>query len=336
MKLLRQLLLPVVPIYFLITWLRNKAFDFGVLSSKSYDFPIICVGNLSAGGTGKSPMVGYLISILKEDFNTATLSRGYGRATKGFVLAEKDKTYKDLGDESFQYYENFGDNITVTVCEDRQNGIEQLRQLAPKPELIILDDAFQHRKVKAGLNILLTTYSNLFTDDMVLPSGNLREPKSGYKRAQLIVVTKCPESISDADKKQVIAKIKPQSHQHIYFSSIKYSETVHAFNSKTKLSSLNTFTLVTGIANSKPLVDFLKSNQLEFRHLEYKDHHNFTDKDIEALSKLDQILTTEKDYMRLKNFEVLKDKLYYLPITVSIDLEGHFDAEVKRFVTANL
>jgi tetraacyldisaccharide 4'-kinase len=337
MKLLRILLFPIVPIYFLVTWLRNKAYDKGIFSSKSYEFPLICVGNLSAGGTGKSPMVGYLIHLLKQDYSVATLSRGYGRATKGFVLAETKTSYKDVGDESFQYFENFGSDITVAVCEDRQNGIKQLRDLKSKPEVIVLDDAFQHRKVKAGLNILLTTYSNLFTDDFVLPTGNLREPKSGYKRAQIIVVTKCPVDLSLDEKNIITSKINPLKKQRVFFSYISYAKTVKSKFSEKKLSDLKPFILVTGIANATPLVNYLKSEALEFNHLEFKDHYNFNENDIAKMNtSAEVILTTEKDYMRLKEYEVLKDKLFYLPISVFIDAEDEFNTEIKTYVSANL
>ena len=337
MKLLRLLLFPIVPIYFLVTWLRNKAYDYGWFASKPYNFPLICVGNLSAGGTGKSPMVGYLIQLLKDDVKLATLSRGYGRESKGFVLADKNSSFKAVGDESFQYFENFGTDITVAVCEDRQNGIEQLRSLEPTPDVILLDDAFQHRKVKAGLNILLTTYYALFTDDIVLPTGNLREPKSGYKRAQIIVVTKCPEHLSEEEKQKITAKINPLEHQSIYFSHIGYSKKVKSVDKALSLDTFKDFTLVTGIANANPLVKYLKAEGLVFKHLEYKDHYNFNASDILKISNSGElILTTEKDFMRLKDEPLLKDKLFYLPITVHLDKPEQFNTKIKTYVAANL
>ena len=331
MKFIRIILFPFVPIYFLVTWFRNLAYDKGWFKSVSYDFPIICVGNLSAGGTGKTPMVEYLIRLLKDETNLATLSRGYGRKTKGFLLAEDNITATELGDEPFQFYHKFKDEITVAVDEDRQHGISTLRALKPKPEVVILDDAFQHRKVKAGYNILLTTYNNLYVDDFVLPTGNLREPKKGAKRANIIVVTKCPEFLSQKDKEAIVLKLKPKVYQHVFFSHIGYNDSVLNETEKFSLNKLESFTLVTGIANAKPLVNYLKSLQLDFNHIEFKDHHNFTESDIKKLSELDKIVTTEKDYMRLKNEDILKDKLYFMPIKIKIDNSEDFDTLIKAF-----
>ncbi|MBN2868484.1 MAG: tetraacyldisaccharide 4'-kinase [Flavobacteriaceae bacterium] len=331
MKFIRIILFPFVPIYFLVTWFRNLAYDKGWFKSMSYDFPVVCVGNLSAGGTGKTPMVEYLIRLLKDETNLATLSRGYGRKTKGFLLAENNITATELGDEPFQFYHKFKDEITVAVDEDRQHGIATLRALKTKPEVVILDDAFQHRKVKAGYNILLTTYANLYVDDFVLPTGNLREPKKGAKRANIIVVTKCPEFLSQEEKEAIVLRLKPNVYQHVFFSHIGYKDSVLKETQKVSLNELKSFTLVTGIANAKPLVNFLKSQELDFNHIEFKDHHHFTANDINKLSKLDSIVTTEKDYMRLKNEDILKDKLYFLPIKMVIDNSEKFDALVKEF-----
>lgn len=331
MKFIRIILFPFVPIYFLVTWFRNLAYDKGWFKSMSYDFPVICVGNLSAGGTGKTPMVEYLIRLLKDETKLAALSRGYGRKTKGFLLAEDNITAIELGDEPFQFYHKFKGEIIVAVDEDRQHGIAALRTLKSKPEVVILDDAFQHRKVKAGYNILLTTYANLYVDDFVLPTGNLREPKNGAKRANIIVVTKCPELLSQEEKEAIVLKLKPKVYQHVFFSHISYNDSVLNETQKVRLNALKSFTLVTGIANAKPLVNYLKSQQLDFNHIEFKDHHNFTADDVKKLSKLDRIVTTEKDYMRLKNEDVLNDKLYFLPIITVIDNSEKFDALVKEF-----
>jgi tetraacyldisaccharide 4'-kinase len=333
MKLLRYLAFPLVPFYYSVTWIRNKAFDLSILKSVSYSFPVICVGNLSVGGTGKSPMVSYLIQLLKDDISIATLSRGYGRKTKGFVLAELGLNHNDLGDESFQYFQNFGNDITVAVSESRQAGIEALLTRSNAPEVIILDDAYQHRKVKAGFNILLSTFDNLFTNDIVLPTGNLREPKSGYKRAHCILVTKCPDSISTIQKQHIINKIKPLPYQKVFFSHINYSSVVKSKNEVLQLRDLPKFSLVTGIANAMPLVAYLKELDLDFNHLEYNDHYNFTKKDISDLGQLDLIVTTEKDYMRLQFETSLKSKLFYLPIELSIDQPKIFNTFIKDFVS---
>jgi len=332
MKLLRYILFPIVPIYFIVTWTRNKLYDLGLKKSKSYNFPVICVGNLSVGGTGKSPMIEYLIRLLKDDYKLATLSRGYKRETNGFKLAGTSDSAKTVGDEPFQFYNKFGNDILVSVDANRQHGISSLRALENKPDVILLDDAFQHRKVKAGFNVLLTTYNTLYADDMVLPTGNLREPIAGAKRANIIVVTKCPESITIQEKERIKRKLKPVSYQKVFFSSISYSNKLFSMSRETDFSELSSFTLITGIANANPLVNYLKSKQLDFNHLNYKDHHIFSEKDINDLAKLDCIVTTEKDFMRLKTETRLQDKLCYLPIEITIDDKELFESKLLEFV----
>lgn len=331
MKFIRVILFPVVPIYYVVTWLRNWLYDKDIKSSKSYDLPIICVGNLSTGGTGKTPMIEYLIRMLKDESSTATLSRGYKRVTEGFVLGDENATADTIGDEPYQFYRKF-EAIRVAVDSDRQNGIEQLLALEHKPEVILLDDAYQHRKVNAGFNILLTSYYNLYYNDIVLPTGNLREPRSGAKRADIIVVTKCPKDISKTEKTKIASKLKIRSHQKLFFSQIGYSENVISKNKKLELRSLPKFTLVTGIANAKPLVNFLKEMGLKFDHVEYPDHYSFRPNDIEMLTDKEMIVTTEKDYVRLSDNESLETKLYYLPIELIIDEDYVFDNAIKAFV----
>ncbi|WP_139002182.1 tetraacyldisaccharide 4'-kinase [Hyunsoonleella aestuarii] len=332
MKILRYILFPFVPVYYLVTWLRNKLFDLGLLKSVSYNFPVICVGNLSVGGTGKTPMIEYLIRLLKDDFAVATLSRGYKRKTKGFQLANKNSSAASLGDEPFQFYSKFKENILVAVDADRINGIKNLIVQESSIEIVLLDDAFQHRKVKAGFNIMLTTFEKPYFSDIVLPTGDLREPRRGAKRADIIVVTKCPKGLSNSDKDSILKQIKPNKNQHVFFSSISYSDKVFTMESKRNLSELNDFTLVTGIANANPLVEFLKVNKLEFEHLNFKDHHEFSIEDIEALKQKELILTTEKDFMRLKQYAELKDKLFYLPIQVKMDNEATFNKLVLDYM----
>src|SRR5690554_61039 len=334
MKFLRYILFPIVPIYYLVTWTRNKLYDFGWKKSKSYPISVICVGNLSVGGTGKSPMIEYLIRLLKTNYNLATLSRGYKRETNGFKLADVNDSARSLGDEPFQFYNKFGEDILVAVDANRQNGIESLQSLNNKPEVILLDDAFQHRKVRAGFNILLTAYGDLYCSDIVLPTGNLREPVSGAKRAQIIVVTKCPINLSREEKEEIKTKLRPDENQLVFFSSIIYSNEVFSATKHIKLTELNNFTLVTGIANPSSLVEYLKVNKLEFKHLNFNDHHSFSEKEIDDLSKLDCILTTEKDYMRLKDEVLLKDKLFYIPIEVQVDDSAIFNSEILNFVNS--
>lgn len=330
MNFIRIILFPVVPIYYLITWFRNWLYNIGIKSSKSYDFPVICVGNLSTGGTGKTPMIEYLIRLLKDEKSLATLSRGYKRKTKGFVLADENANADSIGDEPFQFYKKFKD-VTVAVDSDRQNGIATLRNLKPQPEVILLDDAFQHRKVKAGFNIMLTAYNNLYFKDWVLPTGNLREPRSGAKRADVIIVTKCDKDISEAEKQKISSKIKLRSKQQLFFSYVDYASKVKSDSDELELKDLPEFTLITGIANAKPLVDFLNENGLNFNHLEYSDHYNFKVSDIETIASNNLIVTTEKDFVRLSDNEELNSKLYYLPIQIKIDKSAAFNETVLEF-----
>lgn len=333
MKFIRYIAFPFVPIYFLITWLRNKLFDLGIKKSVSYDFPIICVGNLSVGGTGKTPMIEYFIRLLKDDSKIATLSRGYGRKTKGFQLANKESNAETIGDEPYQFYHKFKKDIQVVADGNRNNGIQKLRSSDNPPEIILLDDAYQHRNVRAGFYVLLTTYSNPYFNDIVLPTGDLREPRYGANRADVIIVTKSPSNLSEAEKQTFLKAIKPKEHQNVFFSTISYDEYVYSESDTLKLTTLEKFTLVTGIANAKPLVDYLKLNGLEFSHDNFKDHHNFTETDIESLNKASLIITTEKDFMRLKQYETLKHKLFYLPIKVTLDNEVMFNNLIKDFIS---
>ncbi|MCL4144599.1 UNVERIFIED_CONTAM: hypothetical protein GTU68_000021, partial [Idotea baltica] len=329
---IRKILFPVVPIYYSVTWFRNKLFNVGLKKSTTYNFPVICVGNLSTGGTGKTPMIEYLIRLLKDDYRLATLSRGYKRKSKGFQIGNENTSVEVLGDEPFQLYTKFKDDILVAVDADRNNGISILKKLEAAPEVVLLDDAFQHRKVKAGFNIVLTTYSNLYTDDIVLPTGNLREPRVGTKRAHAIIVTKCPFNISENDKKGILAKINPAKNQTVFFSSIKYADAVENEISSLRLDDLSKFTLITGIANPKPLVNFLDEKKLTFEHLNFSDHYEFSKQDIQSFEKQDLLITTEKDFMRLKQFESLKSKLFYLPIKVLIDNDSKFNTIISDFI----
>ena len=331
MKLLRKILSPFVPLYYVVVFLRNKLYDWSFFKSKSYEFPLICVGNISVGGTGKTPMVEYLVSILNKNHQLAILSRGYGRVSKGFVIAGLQTTSKAIGDEPFQIFNKFKD-VIVAVDSDRQNGLELLKQHHPSTDVILLDDAFQHRKVLAGFNILLTAYDHLYCDDYVLPTGNLREPKSGAKRAQLIVVTKCPENLSELDKTAITKRLNPASNQAVFFSSIQYSDTLISSDSSRALADLKGtyFTLVTGIANPTPLVKYLKNLGLDFEHLNYKDHHEFSISELEFIHSKPLVLTTEKDFSRLN--PKAHNGLFYLPIQLTIDKAEEFERLVVSYV----
>ena len=334
MKIIRYILIFLVPVYYLVTRFRNKFYDWGILTSEAYDFPVICVGNLSVGGTGKTPMIEYLIYLLGKSNKLATLSRGYKRKTKGFVLAGPEASPDQIGDEPFQFFNKFPD-IQVAVDSNRRNGIKSLMALKNKPEIVLLDDAFQHRRVKAGLNILLTAYDDLYVDDMVLPTGNLREPLAGAKRAQLIVVTKCPDDLSEQEKGSIRNKLRPNDNQKLFFSKISYSDHVINDNSSLRLETLKekSITLVTGIATPSPLVSYLKDQQLNFEHLEYKDHHDFSAQDIEGLNSKELVLTTEKDFVRIST-KTDNQNIWYLPIKIEIDKKDQFNSEIMKFVQA--
>ena len=333
MASVRRLLFPFSILYGSVMHVRNKFYDRGLLSSKEFELPVIAVGNLSMGGTGKSPMVEYLVNILKQEHKVATLSRGYKRKSSGYILLNGQETATEVGDEPLQFKGKFRD-VLVAVDEDRSNGIEKLLEETPPPDVVILDDAFQHRKVKAGFYILLTSYTSLYRNDMVLPAGNLREPASGAKRANIIVVTKCPEDLSASDREEIKRKLRPQEGQEVYFSSIAYSNEVFSRNRTVELRALQKepFTLVTGIAKPQALVDYLERQGLSFTHKAFSDHHNFTEEEIKALQHEELILTTEKDYMRLKN-EISREKIFYLPIkTQFLDRGADFNEQIRTFV----
>lgn len=334
MKLLRNLLYPFSLLYGLITMLRNYLYENAIFESNQFDTPTIVVGNLSAGGTGKTPQIEYLIRLLKDDYKVAVLSRGYKRKSEGFILADKTVNAEIIGDEPFQYFKKF-DNIIVSVDADRSNAIEQLEHLKNPPEIILLDDAFQHRKVKGGLNILLTDYNNLYINDAMLPTGNLRESKSGAKRAQIIVVTKCPANLSEKEQIKITRRLRPSIYQKVFFTTIEYKNMLKGENSIDFDDIKNKeIILITGIANPKPLLSYLDVNGFKYKHLKYKDHHIFSEREIAEIKRLQSkksiLLTTEKDYVRI--FDTLEN-LYYLPIeTKFISRKNDFDNIIKKYV----
>jgi len=312
---LRKLLFPFSILYDGVTSLRNLAYSQGWKESRSCPIPVISIGNLSVGGTGKSPMVEYLIDFLSKDYKVAVLSRGYKRKTEGFLEVQVHSTAEEVGDEPLQFKQKFPD-VTVAVCADRREGIENL---IPKAEVVLLDDAFQHRKVKPSYSILLTPFDDLFMNDLVLPAGNLRESKRGVDRAHVVVVTKCPEVVSYSKLQQIQYDMELEFPQKIFFSKIDYGVMIHGATELLPLDYLldKSYTLVTGIANPKPLVEFLQRKKMNFKHEKFPDHHHFSDSEISALSKNEIILTTEKDYMRLRP-KLDKFALYYVPIKTII------------------
>ncbi|MCR9227726.1 MAG: tetraacyldisaccharide 4'-kinase [Flavobacteriaceae bacterium] len=314
LQLLRKIAFPISLIYAMVIHVRNFLFDRGIFSSKSYETPTICVGNLSVGGTGKTPMTEYLLRIL-DGRKIAVLSRGYKRKSKGFYLADAKSTVLELGDEPFQIHGKFPE-VAVAVDGDRRNGIEKLESLV-QPEVIVLDDAFQHRRVKPTFSILLTTHQNLYVDDWYLPTGSLRDAKKEAKRADLIIVTKCPKDIDDTERDVIWEKLSPLEHQKVLFASLAYHDYVSdGGEGKILLSELKgkQVALVTGIASPEPLVRYLKTQEVAFEHFEFGDHHHFSERDIGQFKDHEVVLSTEKDFVRLQG---RVDRLYFLGIAHS-------------------
>ena len=344
LKSFRYLLLPISWIYGAIIWLRNKLYDKKILRSSSFNFPVICVGNLATGGTGKTPMTEYLVRILKNDFKTATLSRGYKRKTVGFAIADSDTTALEIGDEPMQFHQKFPD-VAVAVGEERIVAIPQLLQHRPETEVIILDDAFQHRQVNAGLNIMLTDYSDLYTRDFILPAGNLRDVRSSCKRADIIIVTKCTPGLPVEEQHAIIAEINPAPGQTVYFTTIDYGKPYHLFTkTNIEITPGHGILLVCGIANPRPLKEYLAKIADSYDMLRFADHHIFHSNDLTDIrqhfekitSDKKMVLTTEKDAVRLEKFvhELGTFPIYVLPIEhrFLFNEAAKFEASVTGFV----
>lgn len=343
MKAIRWALLPFSIIYGTITGLRNWLFNIGWKGSYPIPGKSITVGNLSVGGTGKSPFVMYLIRhFLSEKQSVATLSRGYGRKTKGYILANNEASARTIGDEPLQYHTRFRDKISVNVSEERKIGVDQIRKGQPQKTVILLDDAYQHRKVKAGLNILITEYHRPYSRDFLLPVGRLREVRSGAKRADLIVVSKCPDDLSEQDK-AMLSKELAKSNQPVFFSTIQYGKLIPI--SGVVPETIENVLLVTGIGNSSPLETYLKS-KFSVTHVKFPDHHDFTDADILSIhqkfntfaSRDKVIITTEKDFMRLQQLSAISNGTnpwFYQPIEIAIDNDTELKNLLNGYVREN-
>ncbi|HTR28765.1 MAG TPA: tetraacyldisaccharide 4'-kinase [Puia sp.] len=342
---IRILLFPLSLIYALIVKVRNWLFDKEILPSATFNLPLICVGNLAVGGTGKSPMVEWIVGELKDRFAVGVLSRGYKRKTRGYALAGDTTTALDIGDEPMQFHSKFPD-VAVAVGEERIVAIPQLLHDRPDTKVIILDDAFQHRAVKAGLNILLTDYSNLFTRDWWLPSGDLRDAPSSYRRADVIVVTKCREDLSIDERRDIAAEIRPLSHQRIFYTAIRYDRPYHITSRKpVVIDDRAEVLLVTGIANPAPLKRWLDGRSGAYYEMAYSDHHIYSIDDLKTILRRftavtdprKLILTTEKDAVRLIKFHAELEGLpfYVLPITPCFlfDEEAAFRDLIIKFIT---
>lgn len=349
-------LIPLSFLYGLGVRIRNAFFDWGIHKSREFPMPIICIGNLAVGGTGKTPHTELLIELLKPRYEVAVLSRGYKRETKTYLEATSESSPASIGDEPCQIKSKYPD-ITVAVDRDRCHGIEQLMaKQKPFIDVILLDDAFQHRKVKAGLNILLTDYHRLFTGDKLLPAGRLREPVKGKDRAHMVIVTKCPEDIKPIDFNIIAKHLDLYPFQDLFFSSLSYGQLTPVFPSsplaERKLSSLKKeeeVLLVTGIASPTHLKKKLEDHTHKITSLTFNDHHNFSKEDIKRIKQQFErlpgerklLITTEKDAIRLKHLpgipDEIKNNLYALPVKIKIlqQRKYEFTKKIENYVREN-
>lgn len=356
-NLLTYLLTPLSWCYGIGTWVRNMMYDKGFFRQEEFDIPVLCVGNLSVGGTGKTPHVEHIVNNLASDVRLAVLSRGYKRSTRGFILANPKSTPQEIGDEPMQIYNKFGSLIKVAVCESRAEGIRQLLKLYPELQLIVLDDAFQHRAVKPTASVLLMDYSSPIYNDHLLPLGRLREQTTALYRAEYVVMTKCPSEMKPYDGRSVRNGLKLMPFQKVFFSRVEYGPLTPVFIDEARyhvslssLSSKDSVLVLTGIANPRPLVKHLKGYPCRKKICYYPDHHDFSRKDIEEIEKKFNamkgehriILTTEKDAVRLQYNPYfphhLKPFTFYIPISVKFVPElgdGDFMTQIREGLRIN-
>jgi tetraacyldisaccharide 4'-kinase len=347
-------LYPVSLIYGLITSARNFLFNAEVLKSHEFSIPVICVGNLTVGGTGKTPHTEYLADLLRKSFKVAVLSRGYKRNTKGFLLADPSSSVNDIGDEPMQIYKKYPE-IIVAVDRDRVHGVRTILKEKPETNVIILDDGFQHRRITPGFSLLLSDFERLMINDALLPYGDLRESVSNMRRADIILITKSPENISPIQRRIIVKKIHKAPYQNLYFTSLTYKDPLPVFENPDRERSISSqnedgsIVLVTGIANPKPLSEYLQNRFSEIIHLSFGDHHRFTEKDIEKIngawngikSEKKYVITTEKDAARLREFtniaEPVRSAFFYIPLGINFlnDDKDEFDNLIVDYVRKN-
>jgi tetraacyldisaccharide 4'-kinase len=349
-------LYPLSLIYGFITGLRNFLFNSEVLKSHEFSIPVICVGNLAVGGTGKTPHTEYLIDLLRKNFKIAMLSRGYKRKTRGFLFAGPGSQVTDIGDEPMQVYKKFPD-IVVAVDSNRVNGVNKILEERPDTSVIILDDGYQHRRIKPGFSILLSDFDRLMIRDHLLPYGNLRENKNNMTRADVILITKCPENISPIQRRITVKEISKAPYQNLYFTSITYEDPLPVFEDEHIIpikpedifSSESGIVLVTGIANSRLPYEYLKSRVDEVVHLAYSDHYQYTIRDIEKINRawsdltspVKYVITTEKDAVRLREItniaQAFRSVFYYIPVGIKFlnDDKDEFDNLIVDYVRKN-
>lgn len=350
------LLYPLSLIYGMITGIRNFLYNSGVLPTEEFSLPVICVGNITVGGTGKTPHTEYIAGLLKENFKVATLSRGYKRKTRDFRIASPTTPVSEIGDEPMQICKKHPD-ILVAVDRNRVNGVKRIIEERPETEVIILDDAFQHRRITPGFSILLSDFDRLIINDYMMPYGNLREDKGNMRRADIILITKSPENISPIQRRIIVKEVAKAPYQNLYFTTYIYKDPVRVFadnNGKNNgpdmaKSGDQGIVLITGIANPQPFKDYLGKSFDEIEHLSFPDHYNFKAKDLETISTafenlkspLKYLITTEKDAVRLREFtniaEPLKEALFYIPIGIHFlnDDKDEFDNMIVDYVRKN-
>ena len=345
---MRILLLPIAFFHYIILKIRHKLYDWRIIKTKKYDMPVICVGNLALGGTGKTPHVEYLADLLSETYRVCIVSRGYGRKTKGFQLANGSCNAETVGDEPVQYANKFSD-VMVAVDENRNRAIELMDTIDRPPEVFLLDDAFQHRSIEAGLNLLLTAYDKLYSNDFLFPAGTLRDIKSAARRADIIMVTKTPEQLDKLEKAEMIGQLNPLPQQKVFFSSIVY-EPLKAVNQvpiNFDPENAESVLLFCGIARPQGLLEELKHRYKQVELVKFADHHPYTENDVKRiLEKFGQlkgekkiVVTTEKDLARFTNSPYLCQfdavPLFVAPISVKIDQEEKFNEEILSYVRKN-
>lgn len=351
MKTYRIIFFPIALIYGFFVKLRHLLFDIGILKSQTYQIPIIGVGNLVLGGSGKTPHVEHLVRMLSGEFKVAILSRGYGRKSKGYLKADQYSKYVDIGDEPMQYYRKFHTNVVVAVDGNRRRGISNLMEDKDLHDVVIMDDSFQHRYVKPGISILLTDSQKLYKQDYLLPVGSLRDTVSAAKRADIIIVTKTNRVLSPITRRNVKAVLKLEQHQKLYFSYISYGNFTPMLEVNKGLipKEINTILLFTGIANPYPLQEYLRDKCSELVAIDFPDHHNYHKSDILAIrdkfeslfTRKKIIITTEKDVMRLINSPYLCElenlPVFYLPIEMRIHKQDResFKNQIIKYVRKN-
>ena len=332
-------------IYGTIVILKNTLFDYGLLKSKNHTIPIICIGNLSIGGTGKTPLTNYIAKLLSPNYKIAILSRGYKRKSSDFKYVELHSDASEIGDEPLQLKQN-NPTCIIAVNNNRNNAVKKILTDYPKVNIILLDDGFQHRKITAGLNIIVTPFDKIFTKDTLMPLGTLREPASEAKRANIVLISKTPKMTSLNEKQEVLKKLNLKVHQKGYFSSIIYKK-YRCVKNGTTLNNENKYsvTLVTGIANPNHLRQYLEKKGRIVELIKFSDHHNYTIKDIQKILRTHNknksakklILTTEKDATKLRRFlsYFQNENIYYIPINIKINSKETFENQLLEYVTSN-